>query len=46
MNHENSFDRLVSELGKDERLTLLQKLSSVSVSTPEANEAPDILEKQ
>lgn len=46
MNYENSFDRLVSELGKDERLTLLQKLSSVSISNSEPTDAPDILENQ
>ena len=42
MNYENPFDRLVSELGKDERLTLLEKLSTASLPSETENiEAPD-----
>ena len=43
MNRENSFDRLVSGLGKDERLTLLDKLSSATQQAQQAEkaEAPD-----
>ena len=43
MNYENSFDRLVSGLGKDERLTLLDKLSSATQQAQQAEkaEAPD-----
>ena len=46
MNYENPFDRLVSELGKDERLTLLEKLSTASLPASETEnvEAPDKIE--
>lgn len=35
MNYDNPFDRLVSELGKEERLTLLDKLSMTSLPAAE-----------
>ena len=46
MDHTNSFDRLVSELGKDERLTLLDKLSPTTLPTTvtEKVESPDYTE--
>ena len=46
MDHTNSFDRLVSELGKDERLTLLDKLSLANspATTTEKVESPDYTE--
>lgn len=43
MNYNNPFDKLVSELGKDERLTLLDKLSSSPLNTLDNGkvESPD-----
>jgi len=43
MDNANSFDRLVSELGKEERLALLDKLSALEPSSAETEkiEAPD-----
>ena len=41
MNYDNPFDRLVSELGKEERLTLLDKLSMTSLPAAEIEAAEE-----